>query len=72
MNVTQDHWIGLTYWNNVTLSKPQQLLIEMEDWEGNRCTLEEVKKIQICCVYIHSAEGNRTVIDTLESNDFSA
>jgi len=35
-NPNEDHWVGLTYWNNVTLSKPQQLLIEMEDWDGNR------------------------------------
>jgi hypothetical protein len=32
----QDHWVGLKYWSNLTMSTPQQLLIEMEDWEGNR------------------------------------
>ena len=24
------------YWNNITLTKPQQLLIELEDWDGNK------------------------------------
>jgi len=32
---TKDHWVGLSYWNNITLTKPQQLLIELEDWDGN-------------------------------------
>lgn len=32
----EDHWVGLVYWNNLTLSSPQQLLIVMEDWDGNR------------------------------------
>lgn len=32
----EDHWIGLLYWNNITLTKPQQLLIELEDWDGNK------------------------------------
>ena len=60
MNVTQDHWIGLTYWNNVTLSKPQQLLIEMEDWEGNRCTLDDFLRSEentnLLCVVLKVTE----------------
>jgi len=35
-NPEEDHWIGLKFWNNITLSTPQQLLIEMEDWFGNK------------------------------------
>ena len=35
-SLIQDHWIGLLYWNNITLTKPQQLLIELEDWDGNK------------------------------------
>jgi len=30
-----EHWVGLKYWNNITLTQPQQLLIDMEDWDGN-------------------------------------
>lgn len=30
-----EHWVGLDYWNNMTLSKAQQLLITLEDWDGN-------------------------------------
>merc|ERR1712215_276036 len=33
---SKDHWVGLEYWNNITLTKPQQLLIQLEDWEGNK------------------------------------
>jgi len=35
-NPEEDHWVGLKFWNNITLSTPQQLLIEMEDWFGNK------------------------------------
>eukprot|EP00091_Calanus_sinicus_P015916 TRINITY_DN3497_c0_g1_i2.p1 TRINITY_DN3497_c0_g1~~TRINITY_DN3497_c0_g1_i2.p1 ORF type:complete len:314 (-),score=60.02 TRINITY_DN3497_c0_g1_i2:322-1230(-) len=35
-NPEEDHWVGLRFWNNITLSTPQQLLIEMEDWFGNK------------------------------------
>jgi len=31
----EDYWVGLRFWNNITLTTPQQLLIEMEDWFGN-------------------------------------
>jgi len=35
-NQQEDHWIGLKYWNNITLSKSQQLLISLEDFDGNK------------------------------------
>ena len=31
--------MGLKYWNNITLSKPQQLLVQLEDWDGNTTRL---------------------------------
>jgi len=34
-NQEEDHWVGLKYWNNITLSKSQQLLITLEDFDGN-------------------------------------
>merc|ERR1711962_1141077 len=42
---TEDHWVGLKYWNNITLTKPQQLLIEMEDWD-NEEKQDEVREVR--------------------------
>merc|ERR1711962_1236026 len=31
----EDHWLGLKYQNILTTAKAQQLLITLEDWDGN-------------------------------------
>jgi len=34
-NPEEDHWVGLKYWNNITLTSAQQLLITLTDWDDN-------------------------------------
>ena len=61
-SLIQDHWIGLLYWNNITLTKPQQLLIELEDWDGNK-TQVAVNNFIIGTEFYKSEKDER-------SNDF--
>jgi len=34
-DTNKDHWMGLKYQNEITQAEAQQLLITLEDWEGN-------------------------------------